>query len=325
MRQPERQGEELGMPDAHPISRSMSPLEWALLLTLSVLWGGSFFFVAIAIRELPPITLVVLRVGLAALALQAVIRIMGLRLPISRGVWAAFLVMGLLNNAIPFGLIAWGQTQVASGIASIFNATTPLFTAILAHMMTDDEKLTRNCVLGVVVGFVGVAVMFGGTALRTAGSGALAQVAMLAAAVAYAFAGVFGRRFRALGVPPLVTAAGQVIASTVILLPVMLMVDRPWTLPWPSASACAAVVGLALLSTALAYIIYFRILATAGALNILLVTFLIPVSAILLGAIVLGETLQPRHLVGMGLIWLGLIAVDGRLWAALARLAHRRS
>jgi drug/metabolite transporter (DMT)-like permease len=313
------------MPDAHPISRAMSPLEWVLLLTLSVLWGGSFFFVAVAVKELPPITLVVLRVGLAALALVAAIRLMGLRLPASRGVWIAFLVVGLLNNAIPFGLIAWGQTQVASGVASIFNATTPLFTAILAHVMTDDEKLTRNRVLGVVIGFIGVAVMFGGTVLHAAGSGVLAQIAMLAAAISYAFAGVFGRRFRALGVPPLVTAAGQVTASTVILLPVMLIVDRPWILPWPSASACAAVVALALLSTALAYIIYFRILATAGALNILLVTFLIPVSAILLGALVLGETLQPRHLLGMGLIWLGLIAVDGRLWTALARHAHRRS
>jgi drug/metabolite transporter (DMT)-like permease len=231
--------------------------------------------------------------------------------------------MGLLNNAIPFGLIVWGQTHIASGVAAILNATTPLFTAVVAHLLTADEKLTAGRVLGVVVGFVGVAVMIGGAALHALDDGVVAQVAILGAALSYAFAAVFGRRFRVLGIAPLATASGQVTASTIMLAPAALLVDRPWLLPWPSAHALAAVAGLALVSTALAYVLFFRVLATAGALNAALVTFLIPVSAVLLGVLVLGETLQPRHLGGMALIWIGLAALDGRPWRALRALLRR--
>jgi drug/metabolite transporter (DMT)-like permease len=301
----------------------MSPPEWTLLLTLSLLWGGSFFFVGVAVKELPPLTIVVLRVGLAALALQAVTRLMRVRVPATRDAWSAFFAMGLLNNAIPFGLIVWGQTHIASGVAAILNATTPLFTAVVAHLLTADEKLTAGRVLGIVVGFVGVAIMIGGAALHALDDGVLAQVAILGAALSYAFAAVFGRRFRVLGIAPLATASGQVTASTIMLAPAALLVDRPWLLPWPSAHAFAAVAGLALVSTALAYVLFFRVLATAAALNAALVTFLIPVSAVLLGVLVLGETLQPRHFGGMALIWIGLAALDGRPWRALRALLRR--
>ncbi len=301
------------------INRSMTPLEWAMLVSLSVLWGGSFFFNGVAVRELPTLTVVVVRVVLAALILHAVVRIVGLKLPIERRVWAAFLAMGLFNNALPFTLIVWGQTHIASGVASILNATTPLFAVVVAHVRTDDEKMTGGRLSGVVVGLVGVAVMVGGEALGALGVDVLAQLACLAAALCYAFAGVFGRRFKALGIPPLATATGQVTASSLLLLPVMLVVDRPWTLEAPSNATIAALVGVAALSTALGYTLYFRILATAGATNLLLVTFLVPVSAILLGVLVLGEVLLPRHLLGTAMIGLGLAAIDGRPWRLLKR------
>jgi drug/metabolite transporter (DMT)-like permease len=303
----------------------MGPLEWALLLALSVLWGGSFFFTALAVRELPPLTIVALRVGLAALLLLTVGRFLGVALPRDRRVRAAFLAMGLLNNAVPFCLIVWGQTHIASGLAAILNVTTPLATVVVAHLLTPDEKMTGNRLAGVLVGLLGVAVMLGPSLLGGLGANLLAQLACLAAAISYACAGVYGRRFQRMGVPPMTTATGQVTASTVLLLPVALAVDQPWTLAAPSLVTWGAVLGIAALSTALAYVLYFRILATAGATNLLLVTFLIPVSAILLGAVVLGERLAALQLIGMALIAAGLAAIDGRLlrWAVGAPVAGR--
>jgi len=303
-----------------PIKTAMGAREWAMLVVLSVLWGGSFLFVGIAVKELPPLTIVVLRVGLAALALHVVILLMGIALPKDWRVWAAFFCMGFFNNVIPFTLIAWGQSHIPSGVASIFNATTPLFTVIVAHYWTKDEKMTAARLAGVIVGFVGVVVMMGGAALQSLGVDILAQMAMLAAAVFYAASGVYGRRFKAMGVEPLATAAGMLTASTVMLAPATLIVDRPWTMAMPSLAAIFAILGLALLATALAFIIYFRILATAGATNLLLVTFLIPVSAIMLGIAFLDERLEPKHVAGMALIGLGLAAIDGRPFAAARRL-----
>lgn len=298
------------MPPA--VNRTMSAPEWAMLLSLSVLWGGSFFFTGVALSALPPFTLVVLRVGLAAVILNALVPLLGLGMPREARVWAAFFGMGLLNNAVPFCLIVWGQTHIVSGLAAILNATTPLFAVVAAHMLTSDETMTGNRLVGVLVGLAGVAVMVGPVVLAGLGADLLAQVAVLGAALSYAFAGIFGRRFRRMGVPPLATAAGQVTASTLMLLPVALVVDRPWTLLVPGASVWGAVLGIAALSTALAYVLYFRILATAGATNLLLVTFLIPISAILLGALVLGERLDVRHSLGMVFIGCGLAAIDGR-------------
>jgi drug/metabolite transporter (DMT)-like permease len=297
----------------NPINTSMGLTEWSLLLGLSVLWGGSFFFVGVAVDGLPPFTIVLLRVGLAAVVLHLALRLMGLRMPGERRIWMAFFGMGFLNNLIPFSLIVWGQTHIASGLASILNATTPLFSVVVAHWLTSDEKLTRGRLAGIVVGIAGVIVIIGPGALRGLGTNVAAQLAILGASLSYAFGAVFGRRFRAMGITPQVTATGQVTASTVLLLPLALLVDRPWTLAMPGMEIWAAVAGLAVLSTALAYIIYFRILASSGATNILLVTFLIPVSAILLGVTILGESLQPQHFAGMLLIGLGLAAIDGRL------------
>ncbi|MGP1396983.1 MAG: DMT family transporter [Inquilinaceae bacterium] len=305
------------------IHTAMTPLEWGLMLTLSILWGGSFFFVGVAVESLPPFTIVALRVGLAALALHLVLRIMGVALPRDGRVWMAFLGMGVLNNLIPFSLIVWGQTQIASGLASILNATTPLFGVLVAHALTADEKLSPARLIGIVAGLAGVTVLIGPELLAGLGDRVLAQVAILAAALSYAFAGTFGRRFKRMGVPPLATATGQVTASAILLAPVALIVDRPWDLAMPGPDVWASLLGLAILSTALAYILYFRILETAGATNLLLVTFLIPVSAILLGALFLGERLAPAHLLGMLLIGLGLAAIDGRLPAWLRTRARR--
>ena len=295
------------------IHRTMTPVEWGMLVTLSVLWGGSFFFTGVALMELPPFTIVVLRVGIAAIVLNLMLPAMGLRLPMTLRAWGTFVSLGVLSNALPFSLIVWGQTQIASGLASILNATTPLFTVLVAHVLTDDEKMSGNRLAGVLVGFVGVAVLIGPAALAGAGANVLAQLACIGAAITYAFAGVYGRRVRAMGLAPLVATAGMVTASALLLIPIALVVDRPWSLAAPGMAVWSAVFGLAVLSTALAYLLYFRILATAGATNLMLVTFLIPISAILLGALVLGERLAPQHFLGMALIGLGLAAIDGRL------------
>ncbi len=287
---------------------------WLWLLSLSVLWGGSFFFAKVALGELGPFTVVFVRVTLAALILALIVP------PRRDAPWPAYFAMGFLNNALPFSLIFWGQTEIASGLASILNATTPLFTLIVAHFLTSDEKIDGAKTVALLTGLLGVVVLIGPAAL--AGDGGLwGQAACLAAALSYAFAGVYGRRFRRIGIAPTEAAAGQVTASAVLILPIMLIVDQPWLLPaTPSFAVCLALAGLALLSTALAYVLYFRILAVAGATNLLLVTFLIPVTAILLGATVLGERLEPRHFAGMALIGIGLALIDGRI-AGLLRAA----
>ncbi|MBK0400855.1 DMT family transporter [Limibaculum sp. M0105] len=294
--------------------------EWLLLGALSILWGGSFLFVGIAVKTLPPLTVVAARVALAAAALWLFILAGRRAVPKSGAVWASFLGMGLLNNAIPFSLIAFGQTQIAGGLASILNAMTPIFTVLVANALTADERLTPLRAAGVALGFAGVVVMVGWEALGGIGGATMGQLAILGAALSYGLASVFGRRFRRLGVDPVATAAGQVTASSAILLPLALLIDRPWALPAPDAGTIAAVVALGLLSTALAYVLFFRVLAAAGATAISLVTFLIPPSAIVLGWLVLGERLAPQHFAGLGLILAGLAAIDGRL----ARLAAGR-
>ena len=295
--------------------KSMGAAEWGMLFGLSVLWGGSFLFNGILVRELPPFTIVTARVALAAIALNVIVRMTGQVMPRDRQAWAAFFGMGFLNNVIPFLLIVWGQTHIASGLASILNATTPLFAVVVAHFLTADEKMTGNRLIGVIVGFAGVALMIGPSVLSSLGSNVLAQLAVLGAAFTYSLAGIFGRRFRRMGLAPIIPAAGQVTASTILLLPVALFVDHPWMLALPSTETWLALAGLAILSTAIAYVLFFRILATAGATNLMLVTFLIPVSAILLGALFLGEQLQLKHFIGMAMIAVGLAAIDGRLLA----------
>jgi drug/metabolite transporter (DMT)-like permease len=297
---------------------TMGLREWLLLATLSVLWGGSFFFVEVALKELGPLTIVLGRVGFAAAALIAFVHLSGRRMPASPRLWGAFLAMGALNNLIPFSLIAWGQVHIDSGLASILNATTPLFTVLLAHFLTAGERITPGRIAGVLLGLCGVAALIGPEALRGLGLQGLGQIAVLGAALSYACAGIFGRRFEVL--PPAVAAAGMLTATTVMILPLALVVERPWTLG-PAGEIWAALLGLSLLSTAVAYLIYFRILARAGATNLLLVTFLIPVSALLLGVVFLGERPGWTAFAGMIFIFAGLAAVDGRLLSRLRRRA----
>ncbi len=222
--------------------------------------------------------------------------------------------MGALNNVVPFSLIVFGETQISSGLASIFNATTPIFTVLLAQVLTSDERLTPGKIVGIVLGLIGVIVLIGPAAVHGLRLASIAQLACLGAAFVYGCAGIYGRRFRTMGVAPIVTAAGQVCGSTIIMIPLAAFVDRPWSLSHaPTATAWWAWIGLALLSTAVAYILYFRILAVAGATNLSLVTFLVPVSALLLGTLVLGERLGWPTFTGMSLIFFGLAAIDGRL------------
>jgi drug/metabolite transporter (DMT)-like permease len=308
------------------IHRIMDGRDWAILIFLSVLWGGSFFFIGVAVREVSPLTFVLVRVALAAAALWAFLLIRRTPVRLPREALAAMLVLALLNNAIPFSLFAWGQTQIASGLASILNATTPIWGVIVAHLFTRDERLTPAKLAGVSLGFGGVALMIGADFLGQIGTGLAAQLACLAATLCYALAGVWARRFKAMGVAPATVATGQLTATALIMLPVALIVDQPWLRPAPSGEAWAAIVSLALLGTALAYILYFRLIASAGATNALLVTLLIPPTAILLGWLFLGERLEARDFAGLALIALGLAAIDGRLLslARLRRPAPRR-
>lgn len=297
--------------------------EWTMLLALSVLWGGSFFFFKVLVAELPPFSVVLGRVGLAALVLNLFLIVRRDFMPSDPRLWGAFLIMGLLNNVVPFTLIAFGETRISSGLASILNATTPIFTVLAAHALTSNERLSWAKATGVAFGFTGVAVLIGPGVLAGLGrSDLVGEGACLLAALTYGFAGIYGRRFK--GVPPLKVATGQITASTFVLLPLDSLVERPWALPAPSPQVWLAFAGIALLSTALAYILYFRILATAGATNLALVTFLLPVSAMALGVFVLGEKVTWQALAGMSLIGLGLAAIDGRLWQMICAASRRK-
>jgi drug/metabolite transporter (DMT)-like permease len=294
------------------VNTIMNRREWAMLVTLSVLWGGSFFFAEIALESLPPLTIVTLRVGLAAITLWLVVLALKLPIPNSPPIWIAFFTMGLLNNVLPFSLIVWGQSQISSGLAAILNATAPLFGVIVAGILLRDESATPLKITGVVIGFAGVIVMMDLSSIAT--SSLLAQLAILAAALSYACASVYGRRFKATGLNPILVAAGQVTGSTLLLLPIALWVDGNDHYANVPSQVWAAIISLAVFSTAAAYILYFKLLASAGATNILLVTLLVPVSAILLGWLFLEESLQTPHIIGMTMIALGLSAIDGRLW-----------
>ena len=221
--------------------------------------------------------------------------------------------MSAVSNVIPFTLLVWGQTRVPSGVASVLNATTPFFTLLLAHVATRDEKLTGARVVGVMLGMAGVAVMIG-RSLAAFDSSLVGELAIIGSAMSYAAGGVIARRVSTTGISALASSTGLLTVSSLVMLPLMLVVDQPWTLPFPSAPAVLAILCFAIAGTALAYLIYFRLVATAGATNLMLVTFLMPTIAILLGVAFLGERLEPRQVAGMALIAFGLAAIDGRLW-----------
>ncbi|MBU1340692.1 MAG: DMT family transporter [Proteobacteria bacterium] len=283
---------------------------WCLIGILSLIWGASFFFVEIAVQTMTPLTLVLCRVGTAAVLLLGFVFFTNRKMPSSPGIWVAFLVLGALNNVIPFSLIAWGQKYIDSSLASILNATTPVFSVILAHFLTRDEPLTKNRLAGVVFGWVGVILLMGIDSLNGIGIKTAGQAAVLGAALLYAFAAIFGRRFKK--IDPAIVAAGMLSGSTVIMIPLVFVFEQPLTLE-PTIITWMALFCLAAVSTSLAYIIYFYVLSKAGATNILLVTFLIPVSAIFLGMTVLKETPGWNAFAGMALIFTGLVFIDGRL------------
>lgn len=310
------------MADPSPQLR-LGAAEWALLFLLSLLWGGSFLFGRIAVAEVPPMTVAWVRVALAAAVLLAGLLAAGVAVGQALPRWRDVLVMGLVNNVIPFSLIFWGLTAIGAGLAAVLNATTPLFAALIAHWGTADEKLTGHRLAGLVTGILGVVVLVGPEAAAGLQGDAWAMLAVLGAAVSYGFAGLWGRRFRDL--PPAVSAISQLTASTLLLLPLILAFDRPLDLPMPSGRVIAAIVALAVLSTALAYIVFFRILVRAGGSNVMLVTLMIPPSAMLLGWLTLGETLTGRELAGAGIIALALVVIDGRALRAARALASRTS
>jgi len=286
----------------------MTVTEWALLVVLSLLCGSVFLLIEFALDGFGPFTLVLGRVGLGALALVAYVYLSGARMPGIGPIWRHFFVMGALNNVIPFSLIAWGQLVIDSGVAAIVNATSPLFSVVLAHFLVADERMTANRTLGVMLGFSGVVVLVGPSALQGLAAEGLGQLAVLGAALSYAIAAIYGRRLA--GLRPAVSSAGMLVAATVVMAPLALAFERPWTMS-PGVTAWVAVVGMAAFCTALAYLLYFRILRTAGATNTLLVTFLIPLSALVLGITVLGEEPHWTALAGMALILIGLAVVDG--------------
>ena len=295
----------------------MTSGNWLLLLVLSVLWGGSFFFAAVAVKELPPFTVVILRTGLAALTLALVLKVQHVPWPIATGTLAAFAVLGLLNNVIPYSLLFWAQTKIPSGLASILNATTPIFSILVAHLALSDERMSINKAIGIGFGFAGVVVLLGADVLTGTNIATLGMIACLGAAFSYGLAGVYGRRFAAMRLSVTQVAFGQLVATTIMMIPIIAIFDAPWTLPIPSTRAILSVLALAVASTALAYIVFFKLLSSAGAVNTALVTLLVPVSAILLGSLILGEALLFRHYAGMALIAAGLIAINGRVFDRL--------
>ena len=284
--------------------------DWSLLGLLSVLWGGSFFFNGVALRELPPLTLVLLRVAVAAILLLPLLKLYRIDFPRGLSGWKPFFAIGLLNNVLPFSLIVIGQTYVSSGLASILNATTPLFTVVVMAM-AGEERLHARRIAGVVVGLVGVVVLHGEGIAGLESRQGIGILLCLASALSYGLAALVARRLLS-NSPALATATFQLTASTVMMVIVAGVVDRPWQLPMPDTTTWLAVIGLAALSTALAYIVFFQILRRSGATNVMLVTLLVPMTAILLGYLVLGEQISLREIVGAVVIGSALLLIDGR-------------
>ena len=295
----------------------MGPTEWAMLVVLSAIWGGSFYFFAVIIKELPVFTIVFFRVFLASVALWAFLLLTQQTVSITSTMWKNFFLMGIFNNVIPFSLIVWGETKVAPGLAAVLNATTPFFSVIVAHLSTQNEKLTWNRMAGALVGLSGVAALVGFDAMKNLGSDLVYQIAIVGASISYGISTIFGRRLA--GIPPLVSSASQTAASSLMLLPLMFFIDQPQHLNMPSANVLISLVALALLCTAAAYVIFFNIVKRAGMTNVTLVTFLVPVSAMMLGALFLNEQISTRHFLGMAVIGIGLALIDGRIPRKLAQ------
>ncbi len=293
--------------------------DWVMLISLSILWGGTFFFVAVALKEVPPMTLVLARCVIATVALAPILLLLGFKFPNTRTGWRDFGVMAILNNIIPFGLIFYAQTVVPSGLAAVLNATTPLMSLLVVRLVV-GEPWTTQAFAGVLVGLAGVGVLVGPEAMGGATFvNALGMLACLAATLSYGLSGLWSRRLKPYSAP--VSAASQMLCSSLLMLPIAGIADRFWTLPVPSQSVLLAIFALGVLSTALAYILFFEIIRRAGALNAMLVTLLIPFTSISLGALYLGEALSSRQLFGAAIIGMSLLVIDGRLFGIKPKAA----
>lgn len=292
------------------VAKTMDKQDWSLLIFLSVLWGGAYFFAGVAVQELPPLTVVLVRVSLAAVTLLPLFWYFGYSFPKTWTDWYPFIGMGLLNNVLPFGFIFAGQTQISVGLSSIINALTPLFTVVVMAIFR-EERLTIYRLIGVALGVVGVGVLRG-IEYPVSGAQTIGIALCMSGALSYGFAALWGRK-NLVGVPPVKSATCQLICSTFVMAAIVAIIDQPWTLSVPSHATMLSLLALSIFGTALAYVVFFRILVCAGASNVMLVTLLIPITALFLGNVFLAEPIRPNEILGAAIIGLGLLFIDGRL------------
>ncbi|WP_448951777.1 DMT family transporter [Labrys neptuniae] len=294
----------------------------ALLLTLSTLWGASYTFIKIAVETIPPVTLIAARTLIAGLILLAALRLRGLVLPRDRRIWARFLVQACLNSAVPFTLIAWAEQTVNAGLATILNSTTPIFAFVLTTLITRHEVVTSRKLLGVAAGLVGTCLIVGVQALSGFGNGLSAQLAIVAATICYAAAAIFSRNFK--GLDPMMPAAGSLICGAMILVPISFIADRPWTLA-PSAQSVLALLALSVFSTALAFVIYFRLVQTLGSVGTTAQAYLRVPIGVAIGVLFLGETLSLTPWLGLACVVTGVIAMTMPAKGMAGLPSHRSS
>lgn len=304
-----------------PVQKTISPQAWAALLLLSLIWGASFLSVRIALDEIGPLTAVAHRTGWAMLILWAYILIRRFALPRDLRIWGAFLVMGLLNNVIPFSLMAWGQLHIESGLTSILNAATAIFGVIAAAIFFADERLTARKAIGVALGFIGVSTAIGLEAFKDFDIRSLGQLAVVGGTISYALAGVWART--TIGhLAPQVAAAGMLTGASIVTIPAAWLIEGPISLSL-HPQTWAAIAYYAAVATAIAYMLYYRVLAMAGSGNLMLCTLIVAPVAIVLGAIVLGEALPLRAYTGFAILAFGLLILDGRLFKPLQHSPRR--
>jgi drug/metabolite transporter (DMT)-like permease len=292
----------------------MGPVEIGILLLLALFWGGAFFFIEILVDHLPPLSIVALRVGLGAVLMWVIVAARRVRLPRESSQWGALAVVGVLSTALPFFLITWAQTRIDSGLASVLNATAPLFVVLIAGMTLADERFTFAKLAGVLAGVAGVAILIGPDAVSAGFSGSVTgQLAVVGASLSYASAAIYSRRFAAMGLTPIMVVTGQLTTAAVLLLPAMAATQGLPSLSSLPLEAVLSLLGIVLLSTVLANVLYFRLLERAGATNAALAGFLMPITATVLGVVFLGERLSGAQLLGAGVIAVGLVLIDGRL------------
>lgn len=280
--------------------------DYLLLLLLATLWGASYSFIRVGVTTIPPITFIAGRTLIAGALLFAFMRMSGVSMPRDRATWRNFMVQAVLNSVIPFTLIAWAEQSVEAGLATILNATTPIFVFLMTWLFVRHEPVTVRKLVGVVAGIIGVGLIVGTGALQGLGREFASQLAVIIATISYAWAAIFGRNFA--GHHPLVPAAGSMLCGAVMLVPASLVVDRPWTLV-PSAESVVALFGLAVFSTALAFVIYFRLLRTLGAIGVTAQAYLRVPIGVSIGVVALGESLAPTAWLGFVFVVLGVAAM----------------